>query len=91
VPPPVGNKIMNLFTPNGDGYNDLWQINDPLIISPAKVNVYNRSGKQIYSSSNYQNNWDGQFEGNPLPQATYYYIIEDASDQVFKGAITIIR
>jgi len=91
VPPPVGNKIMNLFTPNGDGYNDLWQINDPLIISPAKVNIYNRSGKQIYSSSNYQNNWDGQFEGNPLPQATYYYIIEDASDQVFKGAITIIR
>jgi len=90
-PPPSGKEIMNLFTPNGDGYNDLWQINDPKIISPAKVNIYNRSGKQIYSSSNYQNNWDGQFEGNPLPQATYYYIIEDASGQLFKGAVTIIR
>jgi gliding motility-associated-like protein len=89
--PPVGNDIMNLFTPNGDGYNDIWQINDPNVISPAKVNVYNRSGKQVYSSSNYQNNWDGQYLGNPLPQATYYYIIEDASGQILKGAITIIR
>jgi gliding motility-associated-like protein len=53
--------------------------------------VYNRSGKLIYSHTNYQNTWDGQYEGNPLPQAAYYYIIEDVSGQIFKGAITIIR
>ncbi len=90
-PPPVGNDIMNLFTPNGDGINDLWIVNDPQIVSPAVVNVYNRSGSQIYSSNNYQNSWDGQYEGNPLPQATYYYVITDASGAVFKGAVTIIR
>lgn len=90
-PPPVGNKIMNLFTPNGDGFNDLWLVNDPNIVSPANVTIYNRAGNQIYSNSNYQNTWDGQFEGNPLPQATYYYIIKDASDQIIKGAVTIIR
>ncbi len=90
-PPPSGNDIMNLFTPNGDGFNDVWLISNPKVILPAKVNVYNRSGKLIFSDSNYQNTWEGQYKGNPLPQATYYYIIEDASGQTFKGAVTIIR
>ncbi len=89
--PPDDDVIMNLFTPNGDGYNDLWIVNDPNIIPPFKVNVYNRSGNQVYSSNNYQNTWDGQYNENPLPQATYYYIIEDAAEIIFKGAITIIR
>ncbi len=90
-PQPSGNDIMNLFTPNGDGFNDNWIVNDPEIIFPIKVSVFNRSGKQVYAHNNYQNNWDGQYNGNPLPQATYYYIIEDSSGNEFKGAVTIIR
>ena len=89
--PPTTNDIMNLFTPNSDGFNDVWIVNDPSITHPAKVYIYNRSGQEVFSSSNYQNTWDGTFDGNPLPQATYYYLIEDASDKTFKGAVTIIR
>jgi len=90
-PQPSGKNIMNLFTPNGDGINDLWIVNDPELISPFKVNIYNRSGKQVYANNNYQNTWDGHYNGNPLPQATYYYIIEDVTGNVFKGPVTIIR
>lgn len=90
-PEPSNNDIMNLFTPNGDGYNDLWIVNDPNLVFPINVNVYNRSGKQVYSSDNYGNNWDGQYNGNPLPQATYYYIIVDNNNTTYKGAVTIIR
>jgi len=90
-PQPSGNDIMNLFTPNGDGYNDFWIVNDPGISAPFKVNIFNRSGKQVYANNNYQNVWDGQYNGNPLPQATYYYIIEDATGTIFKGPVTIIR
>ncbi len=90
-PQPSGKNIMNLFTPNGDGINDYWIVNDPDIISPFKVNIYNRSGKQVYANNDYTNTWTGQYDGNPLPQATYYYIIEDGSGVVFKGAVTIIR
>lgn len=90
-PQPSGNDIMNLFTPNADGFNDFWIVNDPGIVAPFKAIVYNRSGKQVYSNNNYQNTWDGQYNGNPLPQATYYYIIEDASGHFFKGSVTIIR
>ena len=91
TPGPSGDNIMNLFTPNGDGVNDNWIVGGQEIIQPTKVNVYNRSGRQVYANNNYDNSWDGQFNGNPLPQATYYYIIEDATGQFFKGAITIIR
>jgi gliding motility-associated-like protein len=90
-PQPSGDDIMNLFTPNGDGFNDYWIVNDPQITSPFKVGVYNRSGRQVYSNNNYQNNWDGKYDGNPLPQTTYYYVIEDSQGKSFKGAITIIR
>ena len=90
-PQPSGDEIMNLFTPNGDGFNDVWVVNDPQLVSPFKVSVYNRSGKQVFSNNNYQNTWDGQYNNNPLPQATYYYIIEDSDGKTFKGAVTIIR
>lgn len=86
-----GTEIMNLFTPNGDGFNDFWLVNNPDITFPIKVSIYNRSGRSVYSSDSYQNDWDGQSQGNPLPQATYYYIIQDAANQTFKGPVTIIR
>jgi gliding motility-associated-like protein len=86
-----GTDIMNLFTPNGDGFNDVWQVSNPDVIFPIKVNIYNRSGKSVYSSESYQNDWDGQSKGNPLPQATYYYIIQDTNGNAFKGPVTIIR
>jgi gliding motility-associated-like protein len=89
--PGGGTDIMNLFTPNGDGFNDVWQVNNPDVIFPVKVNVYNRSGKSVYTSESYQNDWNGLFRGNPLPQATYYYIIQDANGNTFKGPVTIIR
>ncbi len=89
--PPVGDAIMNLFTPNGDGFNDNWTVNDPQMTYPIKVKLYNRSGRQVYENGNYDNTWNGQFNGNPLPQATYYYIIEDATGTIFKGAVSIIR
>lgn len=90
-PQPTGDEIMNLFTPNGDGYNDNWKVNGNDISFPIKVNIYNRSGKQVYANNDYDNTWDGQYNGNPLPQATYYYIIEDANGTIIKGPVTIIR
>ncbi len=91
TPQPTGDEIMNLFTPNGDGFNDQWIVNDASIVFPISVVIYNRSGRTVYTNDNYQNTWDGQYNGNPLPQATYYYIIEDKDGKSFKGAVTIIR
>ncbi len=82
--------IMNLITPNGDGFNDNWLI-DLSAYGPAKVVVYSRNGRQVFSSNDYQNDWDGRFNGNPLPEGTYYYMIEAADGKVIKGPISILR
>ncbi|NOU47909.1 MAG: T9SS type B sorting domain-containing protein [Bacteroidales bacterium] len=83
--------IMNLLTPNGDGYNDLWQIKDLAGISPAKVVIYARSGNVVYESNAYDNSWNGSYNGNPLPEGCYFYVIVDFNGNVIKGTISILR
>ncbi len=90
-PQPSGNSIMNLITPNGDGYNDYWIVNDSTITTPFTVSIYNRNGKLVFNQDNYDNTWSGTYNGNVLPQGTYYYIVEDADNKKVKGSITIIR
>ena len=93
IPPSPGDtaSIMNLFTPNGDGFNDVWVVNNKNVKFPIKVNIYTRYGNLVYSSEDYQNDWNGYFNGNILPKGTYYYVIQDANGKIFKGPLTIIR
>jgi gliding motility-associated-like protein len=83
--------IMNLMTPNSDGINDYWVIKDLNAMQPAKVVIYNRSGKPVYQSNDYKNDWSGTYNGNPLPEGTYFFIIEGANGEVIKGPISILR
>jgi gliding motility-associated-like protein len=89
VKPVVG--ILNLITPNGDGYNDVWLIQDLDKISPARVAVYTRSGAMVYQNNDYKNDWNGYYNGNPLPEGTYYYVIEGEGGTVYKGPLSILR
>lgn len=82
---------MNLLTPNGDGFNDLWIVKDLDAISPARVAVYTRGGSLVYQNNDYKNDWNAYYEGNPLPEGTYYYVIETAGGKVIKGPLSIIR
>lgn len=83
--------ITNLITPNGDGYNDTWKIFHIEKLFPCKVNIYTRSGVEVYSNSNYNNNWGGIYKGVPLPEGTYYYILKCNDGKISQGPITIIR
>lgn len=84
--------VPNLFTPNGDGTNDVFEIRGLNLFAQNDLLIVNRWGNEVYKSNNYQNNWSG--EG--LNEGTYYYVLrvkENASSawQVFKGYITLIR
>ena len=81
----------NLFTPNGDGINDFWKIRDLAGCNTCNVAIYNRYGQQVLSESNYQDDWEGTFNGAKLPDGTYYYVVETETGKIFKGAITILR
>jgi gliding motility-associated-like protein len=88
VPKPGLNNIMNLITPNNDGYNDVWLVRS--VARPMQVVVYNRLGNKVFESSDYQDDWDGVYNGNPLPEGTYYYVIVGADKLVYKGPVSIL-
>ena len=84
-------QFTNLFTPNGDGHNDFWNITGIANCSTCKVAIYNRYGQEVYQSENYQNDWAGGYDGEKLPDGTYYYVISTETGKIYKGAITILR
>ena len=88
-------KPMNAFTPNGDGINDRWLITDGNCLISVRAQVFNRYGSRVFESPNYDNTWDGTYTGKPLPDGTYYYVLEfvllNGKRQVLKGDVTILR
>lgn len=83
----------NVITPNGDGHNDTWVIKNIDQYPNNSVKVMDKTGNIIYSARGYHNDWDGTYQNGPLPQGTYYYVVDfgEGADMVFTGFITIIR
>lgn len=85
-------RIPNTFSPNGDGINDTWEIQYLKQYPFARVQVFTRTGKQVFESHGYTKPWDGTINGKPLPLDTYYYIIEPESGRKpVTGYVTIIK
>tara|TARA_B100000809_G_scaffold259526_1_gene304724 strand:+ start:10179 stop:12668 length:2490 start_codon:yes stop_codon:yes gene_type:complete len=83
--------IADLITANADGLNDTWNIMGIENHSDTKVLVFNISGNTVFESSDYDNSWQGSYNGSQLPDGTYYYIVELATEsEVRKGFITIV-
>ena len=79
--------IPNVFTPNGDGKNDFFVIENIRVL-PWEFTVYNRWGKQIYYSQQYDNSWDG----GDAAAGTYYFLLHNQSlNQSYKGWLTLLR
>ena len=84
--------VPNAFSPNNDGINDYWNI-DALVTYPgSSILVFNRYGQQVYQSTGYAEPWDGNYNGSPLPQGTYYYIIDLKNNTPkLSGWVVIVR
>lgn len=80
-----GPIISNVFTPNNDGYNDVFEI--PILPPNSQLTLYNRWGTIVYQSNNYQNNWDGA----NCTDGVYYYIVNTPNNKQYKGTVTILR
>lgn len=87
--------IPSAFSPNGDGNNDIFKIENLRFEKLLTFKVFNRLGQLVFSTKNKINGWDGTFNGKAAPADTYFYLIEvvlpDGEHQTFKGNITLIR
>ena len=67
-------RLPNTFTPNGDGQNDLFRPYPFCFVESIDLQIFNQWGVLVFSTNDPQINWDGtQKNGQPLPDATYYY------------------
>lgn len=90
--PQFTGMISNLFTPNADGINDTWYIQDIENFPGNEVFVYNIYGNKVYEKKDYMNDWKGTYNGAALPDGTYYYILKfDDGSKPLKGSLDILR
>ncbi|MGD1841722.1 MAG: gliding motility-associated C-terminal domain-containing protein, partial [Thermonemataceae bacterium] len=74
--------IANVITPNGDAYNETFE----LVGEPFQIEIFNRWGKRVFQSSNYQNDW-----GAGVEAGMYYYLIASETGQICKGWVQVLR
>ncbi|RYE19621.1 MAG: T9SS type B sorting domain-containing protein, partial [Sphingobacteriales bacterium] len=85
-------KATNVMSPNGDGVNDTWVVENIQLYPKNSVRIVDRAGRLVYEKKGYDNTWDATIKGVPLAEGTYYYIIDFGDGKTIKkGFITILR
>ena len=85
--------VPNIFTPNGDGKNDSWSLENTFLYGDSEIKIYGRYGSLIYHSIGYEKEWDGTNDkGVNVPDGAYFYSINIGNNfKPIKGIVTIIR
>jgi gliding motility-associated-like protein len=81
------------FTPNGDGYNDTWQvygINTPDQVY-SEISIFDRFGKLLIKLSPSSAGWDGTFNGVNTPSSDYWFSIKLQNNKIFRGHFSLRR
>ncbi|MFC7526893.1 Calx-beta domain-containing protein, partial [Parapedobacter sp. GCM10030251] len=83
-------RITNIFTPNGDGQNDRFEIIGLEAFDRAELVVFNRWGNEVYRHNDYDNSWGG----GDIYEGTYYYVLtlhKGGTQQEEKGWVVLKR
>jgi len=83
------NKILlyNIITPNGDGLNDVFFVDNVALYPGNTLTIFNRWGKEVYSTRDYRNTWGGEKTG----PGTHYYLFKLANGTQYKGWFEIVK
>ncbi|MGZ5264445.1 MAG: T9SS type B sorting domain-containing protein, partial [Kaistella sp.] len=68
-------NLVNVITPNGDGFNDVLDYSDLKIKENVTIQIFDRFGNLIFTSKDQEFIWDGKLNGRVLPTANYWYIL----------------
>lgn len=81
------------FTPNGDGYNDTWNIQgmNEFYYFNTVIYIFDRYGKLLKQLKNYTLGWDGTYNGRPMPSDDYWFIAEFEDGRKIRGHFSLKR
>ncbi|MGI4884153.1 MAG: gliding motility-associated C-terminal domain-containing protein [Janthinobacterium lividum] len=84
------NKLAfyNIITPNGDGQNDVLIIDNVTLYPGNSISIFNRWGREVYTTTNYQNNWGNDAS---VSAGTYYYLFKLANGTATKGWLEVVK
>lgn len=84
--------IPTLITPNGDQMNEYFVIRGIEALGKTELVIFDRRGAQVFKNSNYDNKWNGvDYNENPLPSDTYFFIMKTSNGKSMSGYIVIRR
>lgn len=83
--------IPTVFTPNGDGKNDLWSIPSLALRPESKVFIFDRFGRLLIEYPGTNSGWNGLIGIYPATAGDYWYVIQLKDNQVLKGNFSLIR
>ncbi len=87
--------IPNVFTPNNDGFNDLFIADVTKNITSINLLIFNRWGENIFQSNNLNFAWDGQFKNQKCPEGVYFWVIQyvdiNGNTHDLTGTVTLLR
>lgn len=91
----IETLIPTIISPNGDGKNDVWKLEFLDLLYPnVHVEIYNEWGQLLFESDGYDFPWDGTYNGEPVPDGNYMFIIElneDVEPSLYKGVLMVLR
>jgi gliding motility-associated-like protein len=93
IKPNAPLPVNNFLSPNGDGINDFFEIENIELYKDYSLVIYNELGMEVFRvATNYQNNWDATFNGRSLSNGTYFYVLYNpVTNDEFKGSINLYR
>ncbi|HEU4790106.1 MAG TPA: T9SS type B sorting domain-containing protein [Flavobacterium sp.] len=84
--------IPKYFTPNNDGFNDIWEVKGLIDYPLAEVSLFDRYGKLITQLNHFNRSWDGTFNKKSLPATDYWYVLKlDPNSPEVKGHFSLKR
>lgn len=79
------------FTPNGDGFNDVWKIKNLDLIPKGVISIFNRYGKLLKQLNANSAGWNGKFNNSDLPADDYWFNLDFGDGKVIKGHFSLKR